>query len=130
MPKANAVREAPFDAQVAASRAAESSGSLAVPGLGLWSRLRALVERLTDAQLALAVSVTLFAVTAWPLLLVEVPPYQDLPNHLAAATIINHPALGRLLDRRDAEVRSRPHVGRDARSARRGAAFVPRELLA
>jgi hypothetical protein len=34
----------------------------------------------------------LFAWTAWPLLLVEVPPYQDLPNHLAAATILSDPA--------------------------------------
>ena len=26
-----------------------------------------------------------------PLLLVDVPPFQDLPNHLATATVIEHP---------------------------------------
>ena len=35
----------------------------------------------------------LFALFAWPLLLVAVPPLQDLPNHLATAHIIAHPEL-------------------------------------
>ena len=48
------------------------------------------VHKLTDAQLALVLSVALFVVGAWPLLLTEVPPYQDLPNHLATATVIDH----------------------------------------
>jgi hypothetical protein len=45
----------------------------------------------TDNHLALLVSAALFVVGAWPLALTEVPPYQDLPNHLAAATVINNP---------------------------------------
>jgi hypothetical protein len=45
-----------------------------------------------DETLALACAVVLFALCAWPLLLVVVPPYQDVPNHLAVATIIDHPA--------------------------------------
>ena len=32
----------------------------------------------------------LFVVGAWPLALTEVPPYQDLPNHLAAVTVIEN----------------------------------------
>ena len=55
-------------------------------------RLVGFISRLSDAQLALTISVVLFAATAWPLALTEIPPYQDLPNHLAAVTIIEHPA--------------------------------------
>ncbi len=47
--------------------------------------------RATDVQLALLVSAVLFLVAAWPLALVDVPPFQDLPNHLAAVTVIEHP---------------------------------------
>ena len=47
-------------------------------------------SRLTDAQTALIVSAALFIVGAWPLALVEVPPFQDLPNHLATATVIDN----------------------------------------
>ena len=47
-------------------------------------------SRLTDAQTALLVSAALFIVGAWPLALVEVPPFQDLPNHLATATVIDN----------------------------------------
>jgi hypothetical protein len=46
----------------------------------------------TDQQLALLVSAALFVVGAWPLALTEVPPYQDLPNHLAAVTVMENPA--------------------------------------
>lgn len=53
----------------------------------LTSRLRAL----SDAQLLGVVGVTLFALTAWPLLLVSLPPLQDLPNHLATAVVLEHP---------------------------------------
>ena len=42
-------------------------------------------------QLSLAISVVLFALAAWPLALTRVPPLQDLPNHLAAITVITHP---------------------------------------
>jgi hypothetical protein len=48
---------------------------------------------LTDGQLALLLGAVLFVLAAWPLVLVEVPPFQDLPNHLAAITVIQHPAL-------------------------------------
>jgi hypothetical protein len=46
--------------------------------------------RLTDRHLALALSGVLLVVAAWPLALVDVPPFQDLPNHLAAVTVIRH----------------------------------------
>jgi hypothetical protein len=57
------------------------------------SRVRKLSRglTLTDRQLTLLVSFALFVVGAWPLALTEVPPYQDLPNHLAAVTVIQNP---------------------------------------
>ncbi len=60
-------------------------------GPGLLASARALLTRMTDTQLALTVGAALFALAAWPLALVEVPPYQDLPNHLAAITVISNP---------------------------------------
>ncbi len=48
---------------------------------------------LSDARLALLVALALFALAAWPLLLVDLPPFQDLPNHVATAHIIAHPDL-------------------------------------
>ncbi len=45
----------------------------------------------SDARVALVASAALFVLGAWPLLLVGVPPYQDLPNHLAALTVIENP---------------------------------------
>jgi hypothetical protein len=45
----------------------------------------------SDDHLALLVSAALFVIGAWPLALTDVPPYQDLPNHFAAATVIDHP---------------------------------------
>ncbi|MEO8798839.1 MAG: hypothetical protein ABI551_13205 [Polyangiaceae bacterium] len=47
---------------------------------------------LSDAKICWLVSAALFVLAAYPLLLVEIPPYQDLPNHLAAYTVITHPA--------------------------------------
>ena len=38
-------------------------------------------------------ALALFVLAAWPLLLVALPPYQDLPNHVATAHIIEHPDL-------------------------------------
>ena len=62
---------------------------------GLIRRLVGFVGRVTSSlsngQLALLISAFLFAYGAWPLALTAVPPYQDLPNHLAAATVIAHP---------------------------------------
>jgi len=55
--------------------------------LGRW------LAELSDARLTLLVALVLFALAAWPLLLVDVPPLQDLPNHLATAHIIAHPDL-------------------------------------
>lgn len=52
---------------------------------------RAAPARLGDRQLAWVVSAVLFVACAWPLALTEVPPYQDLPNHLAAVTVIENP---------------------------------------
>lgn len=46
---------------------------------------------LTDTQLATVVGVALFVVGAWPIAMTEVPPYQDLPNHLATLTVIENP---------------------------------------
>jgi len=45
-----------------------------------------------DGRLALGIAGILFVLAAWPLLLVDLPPLQDLPNHLAAVTVIEHPA--------------------------------------
>lgn len=55
------------------------------------SASRLLELKLTDAQLALVLGAALFLIGAWPLALTEVPPYQDLPNHLAALTVIENP---------------------------------------
>jgi hypothetical protein len=57
---------------------------------GVYVRALAWLHRATDAQVALLIAVVLFGLAAWPVALVEVPPLQDLPNHLAAATIIQH----------------------------------------
>jgi hypothetical protein len=51
---------------------------------------RGFVDALPDRALVAAVGILLFALAAWPLLLVEVPPFQDLPNHLASAHIAEH----------------------------------------
>jgi hypothetical protein len=48
---------------------------------------------LTDNQLALVISAVLFVAGSWCLALTEVPPYQDLPNHLATLTVIENPKL-------------------------------------
>ena len=49
-------------------------------------------DPISDEQLALRLSAALFALAAWPLLLVDVPPFQDLPNHLATVTVLLHPS--------------------------------------
>ncbi|MGH7272041.1 MAG: hypothetical protein ACREJ3_16550, partial [Polyangiaceae bacterium] len=53
-------------------------------------RLRAWIVARTDGQMALLIGAVLFLLTAWPVALVDVPPFQDLPNHLATAHIIQH----------------------------------------
>jgi hypothetical protein len=47
--------------------------------------------RWTDRQLALLIGAGLFAFVAWPLLFLHIPPYQDLPGHLAAVAILANP---------------------------------------
>lgn len=54
--------------------------------------LRRAAAQLTDTQLSLVVGAVLFVVGAWPLALTEIPPYQDLPNHLATIAIMRDPA--------------------------------------
>ncbi len=49
------------------------------------------LARATDVQLAWLATGALFVLAAWPVLLVDVPPLQDLPNHLAASAILDHP---------------------------------------
>ena len=51
------------------------------------------LDRLTDAELAGIVGALLFALAAWPIPLLDVPPYQDLAGHMATATIISNPEL-------------------------------------
>jgi hypothetical protein len=51
------------------------------------------LTRLSDPALVAATAAVLFALSAWPLLLVTLPPLQDLPNHLASAHIIEHPEI-------------------------------------
>lgn len=63
-----------------------SAGLGRVPGA---SAKRSRLE-LSDVQVGLVVSVVLFGIGAWPLALTEVPPYQDLPNHLATLTVIEN----------------------------------------
>lgn len=48
---------------------------------------------LSDLRLAALVALGLFVQAAWPLGLVDLPPLQDLPNHVATAHIIAHPEL-------------------------------------
>ncbi|HEY8041301.1 MAG TPA: hypothetical protein VIF15_15950 [Polyangiaceae bacterium] len=76
--------EAALDAPLAGGRAHPG-------GFGLGRRLADSVVRATDGQLALLLSAALFLFAAWPLALVDVPPFQDLPNHLAVITVLQHP---------------------------------------
>ncbi len=73
----------------ASSPVTSASGVVAVSG-GLVRELRR-GRTLSDAHVAFFVSAALFVLGAWPLALTEVPPYQDLPNHLATATVIENP---------------------------------------
>lgn len=76
------------------TRAAPSSGALPVRTVAqIAHRTVEVARQLTDLQVLVLVSTVLFAVGAWPLALVELPPYQDLPNHLATVTVIEHPEL-------------------------------------
>src|SRR5579862_7805247 len=53
-----------------------------------------LVERIapwSDKRLALFLGAALFVVAGWPLLALPVPPYQDLPDHLATVCVLLDP---------------------------------------
>jgi hypothetical protein len=67
-----------------------SSPSIELDGIGFGEGFASAFARATDKQLALLLGAVLFVVAAWPLAIVDVPPFQDLPNHLAAVTIIRH----------------------------------------
>ena len=51
------------------------------------------LAKLSDRSLVALAATLLFALSAWPLLLVALPPLQDLPNHVATAHIIAHPQI-------------------------------------
>jgi hypothetical protein len=67
-----------------------SSPSIELDGIGFGEGFASAFARATDKQLALLLGAVLFVLAAWPLAIVDVPPFQDLPNHLAAITIIRH----------------------------------------
>jgi hypothetical protein len=56
-------------------------------------RLTEKLAQLSDRSLVALAATMLFALSAWPLLLVALPPLQDLPNHVATAHIIAHPEI-------------------------------------
>jgi hypothetical protein len=45
-----------------------------------------------DRRLAAVLGAAMFAIVAWPLLFLRVLPYQDVPGHLAAVTVLANPA--------------------------------------
>jgi hypothetical protein len=62
-------------------------------GEGVLDSLRRAVIGASASTVATVIGTMLFVATAWPLLLTEVPPYQDVPNHLATATVLANPKL-------------------------------------
>jgi hypothetical protein len=70
-----------------------SHPAIAAPAPAIPRDLRRRLADLSDARLCLLWALVWFVLAAWPLLLVEVPPFQDLPNHLATAHIVANPAL-------------------------------------
>jgi hypothetical protein len=68
-----------------------SASAVRGTSIGFADRLRKhTLARVTDGQLALLLSAALFVVGAWPIAMVDVPPFQDLPNHLATFTVIEN----------------------------------------
>ncbi len=47
----------------------------------------------SDRRLATTLSAALFVSFAWPIFFLDIPPYQDLPGHLATVTVLRHPEL-------------------------------------
>jgi hypothetical protein len=58
-----------------------------------WRRIAGWLAGASDRSLVALIASVLFAMAAWPLLLVAMPPLQDLPNHVASAYIIAHPEI-------------------------------------
>jgi hypothetical protein len=48
---------------------------------------------MTDGRLRLACVAAVVVLSAWPLFIVDLPPYQDVPNHLATVHVMTHPDL-------------------------------------
>jgi hypothetical protein len=78
-------------AHVAPADVLDGTDGARAPRIGLRDVGRS-IARLSDGQLASLISLALFAFSAWPLLLVEVPPLQDLPNHIASVTVLENPS--------------------------------------
>ena len=97
MPNSDAIASDLIAAAHQATRATIEASSPVPSGSGVVTVSGGFVRELsrgwtfTDKHVALLVSAALFVVGAWPLALTEIPPYQDLPNHLAAATVIENP---------------------------------------
>ncbi len=72
--------------------AAGLGGVPTASGVVTLRRAASALDRLSSGQMLAALSAVLFVLSAWPLCMVEVPPYQDLPNHLAAVTVIQNPS--------------------------------------
>jgi hypothetical protein len=53
-------------------------------------RLQAAFAPWSDRRLVLAIAGALFVTCAWPVFLLPIPPYQDLPGHLATVSILAH----------------------------------------
>ncbi len=50
------------------------------------------IDRLSDRALATLIGAVLFVVAAWPMFFLPMPPYQDLPDHLATVCVLLDPA--------------------------------------
>ncbi len=50
------------------------------------------LEALSDRRLLFLCAAAIFVACAWPLVLVELPPYQDVPNHIASVIVMENPA--------------------------------------
>jgi hypothetical protein len=57
----------------------------------LGPKFGARLTQLSDAQLVRLITFVYFVCCSWFLLLVQVPPYQDYPNHLATIHVLKHP---------------------------------------
>lgn len=82
-----------YHPETAPASLASTTGASPAPRWPRWGEGGGATVGLSDAWLVVLVALLLFALAAWPLLLVTLPPFQDLPNHLATAHILAHPDL-------------------------------------